>query len=243
MIPWRDRSFSSFSWKLKFISQKSVGLVLCIFFIISVTQVKANPSQLIQKFKCGDCHRFTVPQSEKKYIGPDLFYAADKYQPTWIEKFLQKPQIIRKAGHTQDPGFLKGLPQFKGPHPAMSPENAKIMTQYLMSLKLKDLPPIEIDPAPLSKVGKVKAKMKFERDHSCIACHESVNLAGLPRGGVSGPSLLNAGNRLRASWVYHWLKDPRKFLNKGRMPIFKLDEDTLIQLTKYIVSHKKSDDE
>ncbi len=230
-------------WKLKFVSQSFYGSALFIFFIFSPIQINANPSQIIEKYSCGECHQLTITPSEKKFIGPDLFYSGDKLQPTWVKKFLQKPHIIRKAGHTEDPGFLKGSPQFKEPHPTMNSQNAKLMTNYLMTLKLKDLPSIEIDPAPLSKVGKVKAKMKFERDHSCIACHESVNLAGLPRGGVSGPSLLNAGNRLQASWVYHWLKNPKKFLNKGRMPIFKLDEDTLMQLTKYIISHKKSEDD
>jgi mono/diheme cytochrome c family protein len=109
-----------------------------------------------------------------------------------------------------------------------------------MSLKLKNLESVEVNPAPLSKVEKVKTKILFERDHSCIACHESVNLVGTPRGGISGPSLLNAGNRLQASWVYLWLKNPETFQPRSRMPRAPLDEKALTNLTRYVLSHKKN---
>jgi len=56
---------------------------------------------------------------------------------------------------------------------------------------------------------------------------------------VSGPSLLDAGNRLRPEWVYQWLKNPKAFAPQGRMPLYRFDEDTLKQLTQYLMSHKK----
>ncbi len=197
--------------------------------------VEASP-ELAKAKQCDTCHRFSVGETEKS--APDLFFAGDKFQRKWLANYLKQPKTIRLAGHTRDPGFLKGKPQFTGPHPTLGPKEAQQMTDYLMSLKiLKNAPPLEL-PA-LSKGTRVRVKILFERDYSCIACHQSYNLARQPRGGVSGPSLIDAGHRLRPEWVYQWLKDPKQFNPKGRMPLYTFDEETLRKMTQYIMSHKK----
>ena len=195
----------------------------------------ASPA-LVKEKQCGSCHRFSKDDAGRS--APDLFFAGDKFQKEWLRNFLKQPETIRLAGHTRDPGFLKGKPQTTGPHPALNPQDAKQMTDHLMSLKiLKDNPPLNL-PA-LSKGARVRVKILFERDYSCIACHQSYNLARQPRGGVSGPSLIDAGRRLRPEWVYQWLKDPKQFTARGIMPVYKFDEETLRKLTQYIMSHKK----
>ncbi|SVC48526.1 uncharacterized protein METZ01_LOCUS301380, partial [marine metagenome] len=56
------------------------------------------------------------------------------------------------------------------------------------------------------------------------------------RGGVSGPSLVNSGLRLKSDWIFNWLTAPKIFMYEGRMPVFNLDEETAISMTKYILS-------
>jgi cytochrome c2 len=216
-------------------------LFIAGFFLLAVeggyTEADASP-ELVKSKQCGMCHRFTPDGTDKP--APDLFYAGDKFQKDWLENFLQHPEVIRLAGHTRDPGFLNGQPKFSPPHPALKANEAKEMTDYLISLKiLKIGPPLEL--TALSKGMRVRVKILFERDHSCIACHQSYNLARQPRGGVSGPSLINAGRRLRPEWVYQWLKNPKQFVARGRMPLYAFDEETLRKLTQYIMSHKKND--
>ncbi len=211
------------------------------FWVIAVTGAVAAVAApaLVKEKLCDTCHRFAKGPAEKERNGPDLFFAGDKFRKKWLENFLQHPEAIRLAGHTRDPGFLNGKPH-TGPHPALNPEEARQMTDYLMFLKtLKETPPLNL-PA-LSKSNRVRVKILFERDYSCIACHQSYNLARQPRGGVSGPSLLDAGSRLRPEWVYQWLKNPKAFTAQGRMPVYRFDEDTLKMLTQYIMSHKKND--
>ncbi len=209
------------------------------FWVIAVTGsagAMAAPA-LVKEKQCDTCHRFAQGPAEKERTGPDLFFAGDKFQKKWLENFLQHPEAIRLAGHTRDPVFLNGKPH-TGPHPALNPGEARQMTDYLMSLTtLKETPPLNL-PA-LSKGKRVRVKILFERDYSCIACHQSYNLTRQPRGGVSGPSLIDAGNRLRPEWVYQWLKNPKAFAAQGRMPLYRFDEDTLKQLTQYLMSHKK----
>jgi mono/diheme cytochrome c family protein len=197
--------------------------------------VEASPA-LVKEKQCDTCHRFSKNDTEKS--APDLFYAGNKFQKKWLKKFLRQPEVVRLSGHTHDPGFLKGTPQYTGPHLTLNSKEAQQMTDHLMSLKiLKELPPLEL-PA-LSKGTRVRVKILFERDYSCIACHQSYNLARQPRGGVSGPSLIDAGHRLQPEWVYQWLKNPKQFTPQGRMPLYMFDEETLRKMTQYIMSHKK----
>ena len=92
---------------------------------------KASPA-LVKEQQCDTCHRFSKDEAEQS--APDLFFAGDKFQKKWLEDFLKQPETIRLAGHTRDPGFLKGKPQFTGPHPALNPKAAQQMTNHLMSL-------------------------------------------------------------------------------------------------------------
>jgi mono/diheme cytochrome c family protein len=210
------------------------GLFLLIAGVWCVG-AEASPA-LVKEKQCDTCHRFSKKEAEKP--APDLFFSGDKFQKNWLEKFLIQPESIRLAGHTRDAGFLKGSPQHTDPHPVLNAKDAQQMTDHLLSLKiLKDMPPLEL-PA-LSKGKRVRVKILFEREYSCIACHQSYNLARQPRGGVSGPSLIDAGHRLRPEWVYQWLKNPRQFTTRGRMPLFKFDDETLRKMTQYIMSHKK----
>ena len=102
---------------------------------------------------------------------------------------------------------------------------------------LPNLPAKEIQNT-LTKAQIAKAKYEFERTFSCISCHQSLNLAGKPRGGISGPSLVNAGNRLQANWVANWLKNPKTFSEKSRMPVYKMDNETRLRFTQFIMTLK-----
>lgn len=194
-----------------------------------------------EKHGCSSCHRFSVEDSLELPKAPDLFYAGNKFQQPWLIKFLQAPRVVRKAGVSTDPEFLNKKSAPAQPHPALPQKDALAMADYLMSLTLPDLSRGKVDAVPLTKGNKVRVKILFERNYGCIACHEGINLAGQARGGISGPSLANAGNRLTADWVFNWLKTPEKFIARGRMPFFNLDDESAIKLTKYIMSLKIGD--
>ena len=215
-------------------------LTLIFAWGVLTPQAKAD-SSLPDKYGCSSCHRFSNQAPSDSQKAPDLFYAGNKFQKSWLQSFLQNPVVIRKAGTSTDPNFLKEVSIQSPKHPSLPEEDAKKMTDLLLALSLPDTVTGHIDDAPLTKGGKARTKILFERNFGCIACHEGINLAGQPRGGISGPSLANAGNRLTADWVYHWLKTPHKFLAKGRMPLYKLEDETAVKLTKYIMSLKIGD--
>jgi len=198
-----------------------------------LSQPTLSHATLIEEKNCSSCHRLSQKENEKK--GPDLFYAGNKFKAPWLKNYLQNPAPIRKAGTIHDPGFPKG--EHKNNHPSLFKEEAEIITHELMDMILLELPAEEF-PNPLTKAQKAKTKYEFERTFSCISCHQSLNLAGKPRGGISGPSLVNAGNRLQANWVAIWLKNPKTFYKKSRMPIYKMDDETRSRFTQFIMTLK-----
>ena len=213
------------------------------FLILFSSSVWANGSidvsAIISNHKCAECHKLSTKNSAAESQGPDLFYSGNKFKNSWLVEFLQKPEVIRAAGYITDLGFLKGQSTLIEAHPALSPEEGKAVAEYLLSLKLEGFESGKVDSEPLSKGRKVKAKILFERNYGCTACHKGINLARKPKGGISGPTLVNAGDRLNPDWIYHWLKNPKIFLDRGRMPVFKLDDAETIQIVKYLMTLKK----
>ena len=210
-----------------------------IFYLLIIVWVLYSPqfshASLIEEKNCSACHRLSKVEKEKK--GPDLFYAGNKYQDAWLEEYLQNPVTLRKTGTINNPDFLKGDLKNPQQHPILNKNDALNITQELMLMTLPGLSEEKINP--LTKGQIAKTKYEFERTFSCISCHQSLNLAGKPRGGISGPSLVNAGNRLKESWVANWLKNPKIFSNKSRMPIYKMNNETRLRFTKFIMTLKK----
>ena len=210
-----------------------------IFYLLISGSIFYSPqfshASLIEEKNCSACHRLSKVGKEKK--GPDLFYAGNKFQGAWLEEYLQNPVILRKTGTINSPDFLKGGLKNLQQHPILNKNDAVNITQELMAMTLPGLPEEQINP--LTKGQIAKTKYEFERTFSCISCHQSLNLAGKPRGGISGPSLINAGNRLKENWVANWLKNPEIFSNKSRMPVYKMDNETRLRFTKFIMTLKK----
>ena len=209
----------------------SVVLLLCW---VSVLSVWAEPEE-IKKKGCSDCHRFSSKEKKTKE-GQDLFYAGDKFHRNWLEEFLQSPVVIRKVIYVSDPDYPDGKPKMNQPHVSLAVNESEKISDFLMTLSLPDLEIGMINEEPLSKGEQARAKVLFERNFGCISCHEALNLVGKVRGGVSGPSLVNSRLRLKSDWIYHWLQTPKKFLSKGRMPLYDLNQETAINITKYILS-------
>jgi cytochrome c2 len=223
-------------------NKPTLTLLLLILFSSSVwADDLIDVPTVISKYKCVQCHQFSKSDSKPRYQGPDLFYAGNKFKKKWVTNFLIQPDIIRIAGHITDHDFLIGRPALAIPHPSLSEKEGQAVAEFLMSLKLDGFEPGKVDSTPLSKGQKVKIKILFERNYGCTACHKGINLARKPKGGVSGPILFNAGDRLNPDWIFHWLKNPKTFLARGRMPVFKLDDETTIQIVKYLMTLKKED--
>jgi hypothetical protein len=201
---------------------------------VNVLPAWAEPEE-IKKKGCRDCHRFSLKEKQLNK-GPDLFYSGNKFHKSWLQKFLQSPVLIHEMNFSSGLDFLEGRSKTSQLHIALTKDETERVTSFLMKLRLPTLVEGKVTEESLTKGERARAKILFERSLGCISCHKALNLVGKVRGGISGSSLIDSSQRLKPDWIFHWLKTPKIFMYEGRMPVFNLDQETAVLITKYILS-------
>ena len=174
-----------------------------------------------EKDQCSVCH---VKQGKPRQIAPDLGHEGSKFNRDWLFQFLKNPTRIRPVGYI--PLTKTRMPNFN-----LSDEDAGALTEYLMTLKGDRFSPI----ANLDQSEKAvsEGEALFSEIYGCDGCHK-VSKNG--EGGVVGPNLSIAKNRLRPEWIYAWLNDPQSIRPDSPMPNFGLPEQDTRYLMAYILS-------
>lgn len=200
----------------------------------------AEDGAAILQGQCASCHNLTGPapatlQELWNRKGPDLFYAGLKYKADWMEAWLQKPQRIRPAGMFYADHVKSGADGGDEideatlvAHPALSAPEAKAVTAALMGLKGKaDLVTAgAYTPGTLSLSS---GEMLFDKFKGCLACHEIEP----GYGGLSGPEVYTAGQRLQEDWLASYLHDPQAWDPKVFMPNKHLNDTDVRKFIDY----------
>lgn len=186
--------------------------------------------------QCVGCHVIKPPVEGESIAvtlekrAPSLRYAGSKFNKAFLIGWLQNPQPIRPLKYNT---LTEKNP---ATHKRLSPDEAPKVASYLMTLRSADVEPLKIE-AKENLLG----KKIFSVRYSCYACHQvkGEGKSG-PRGGLSGPSLVGAGERLNPDWIYAFLSSPRDLLPKGSMPVYAgiISDEDLKELTKYIATFK-----
>src|SRR3989344_1813575 len=159
----------------------------------------AEGKRIFDAKKCGDCH-----QTE----GPEVWYAGKKFKKEFLGKWLKDPKPIRPLEFNS---LTKKNP---ADHPKLSGKDADEVTEYLMSIKSKDVEEGVVKPDKNPKNRNI-----FEKKQGCYGCHP-VKRGEKILGGLTGPTLIGAGERLNPAWVYAYLKKPKGFKPVKRMPVY-----------------------
>ena len=85
-----------------------------------------------------------------------------------------------------------------------------------------------LDGAPDLSKGK-KLFVKF----GCPGCHLA---DGYSQESKVGPALLRVASKVNPSWLYRWVKNPRKYLPKTRMPDFGFNDKDALAVTAYLLA-------
>lgn len=181
---------------------------------------------------CAGCHLTNGPNPDKtfedklKRKGPDLWFAGSKFKKEWLLAWLQDPKPIRSMAYNS---IEKKNP---GDHPKLSGKEAGDVTDYLMTLTSKDVATGAIKPK-----NDLMGKMVFEKKQGCYGCHLSKKGAKVA-GGVTGPSLVEAGKRLQGDWIYAYLKNPQAIIPVKRMPTYSgiLTDAELKSVASYVAN-------
>ncbi len=190
--------------------------------------------------QCASCHALTRPaDTTVEHLwnrkGPDLWYAGDKFNREWLVGWLQNPTTIRpggvmwfkhaKAGDPHDTIDTAAVEK----HPKVDAATAEKLADALLLLKSGLVPEGAYKP---EAANMTMGKLAFGKLRGCVACHQDAQ----GQGGLSGPQLYDAGQRLRPDYVLAYTKDPQQFDPHVWMPTLTLSEPDLQRLTGYIVS-------
>lgn len=206
----------------------------------------AGGKKIIDDNRCASCHKMKGPAAATlaevaARKAPDLFYAGSKFQKDFLVSFLQAPYRIRPAGTVYvnfiSPGKEGDVIRSPPLCPSkLSTSDAEAAAGYLMTLKASDMEEGVYKEG--ERFSKIRAKIIFTKNAVCIGCHQ-MKKRGKVTGGLSCPTLYNAGTRLSGDWVYSFIKDPQHWDPKVWMPKRKFKERTLKLLTNYIMSMKE----
>jgi mono/diheme cytochrome c family protein len=205
---------------------------------LSAPAAQAQPSGELQA-QCASCHALSKPQDPTldrlwSRKGPDLWYAGNKFNRDWLVNWLQKPTPIRpggvlwfkhaKPGDPRDTLDTAALPA----HPALDAATAAKLADALLQLKGEGL----TDPVSTEGANLMMGKLAFAKLRGCSSCHQDQP----GQGGVSGPQLYDAAQRLRPEYITAYAKDPQKFDRFVWMPRMPLSDADLKNLTAYLLT-------
>ncbi|MFQ5566877.1 MAG: c-type cytochrome [Paracoccaceae bacterium] len=197
--------------------------------------------------QCAGCHNLAGPAPatfrgvlERK--APDLFYAGQKFNRPWLVEWLQNPTIIRRAGMM----FLNNIVNEDGkdriregsvaPCPAkLSVAEAEAVADYLMTLRGPAMTVGVVDLA--QDLREPKAFRLFTKQLPCIGCHR-IRFRKREMGGISGPDLTNAGERLNPDWIYARIENPQYWDPKTWMPRIEMSHRKRQMLVLFLASMK-----
>ncbi len=195
----------------------------------------ASGADIFQANDCQTCHYTDGPAKEKTIDdqlakkGPELWYAGSKFQRDWLEDWLQDAQPIRPLKYNT---ITETNP---GGHPNLGDDDAAAVTDFLMSLTSDAVEAGVIEPKKKDR----KARPIFAKDQPCGACHQYPTKKKV-KGGLSGPSLVGASQRLNPDWIYAYLARPEVFKPIKMMPVFRnvLSDEQMRAVAAYVAAFK-----
>lgn len=180
---------------------------------------KGEFGRLVDKYRCFSCHSFKGRGHNTTY---DLTVEGSRVTRKWLFNYLKVPYTLR-------PVLTIRMPIFK-----MTDAEAQILANTIMR-KMADS---ETDKSP---EGKLTAEMTAQGEKlfdkkGCLACHQVGK-----RGGYVGPSFTQGayvGEKLRAGWIFKWLKNARAMKPDVLEPDYGLSDQQALAITAYLMSIK-----
>jgi len=208
---------------------------------VGAAAAAADGEQYLQTH-CADCHTLSAAdvaqlaateRAQRK--GPQLHYAGDKFRKDWLRAWLVAPTRIRPGGsfppdHTivTDEGDVideTTLPD----HPSVPADSVDAIVTSLMNRRMPDAPTLAEPYVP--KPGTLMlGRMDFNKFKGCGACHRDAPDSG----GLSGPELYTAWQRLQPEFIVSYTADPVAWDRHSMMPNRHLKESDIHKLADYL---------
>ncbi len=221
--------------------QGTAIITLILAGLLAPAAMAADGQQLVQN-DCAGCHALERPAYEELGIaeraerkGPPLYYAGNKFRREWLGQWLQDPERLRPAGIYPHRAAQAGAefdeinPETLIQHPRLDPAEASAAAEFLMTLRAHD----DLIEATSYEPGTIAARMgqlNFSKFNGCDSCHSDEP----GYGGVSGPELYTAWQRLQPRFIASYIADPVAWDPHTLMPASDLNEAAVERLSNYL---------
>ncbi|HEX4999385.1 MAG TPA: c-type cytochrome [Terriglobia bacterium] len=192
---------------------------------------------LIRMYGCFGCHKIPGYETVSK-VGPDLGTVSGKLTKDWMRKWLANPKEFKAEArmpkfwyNTNNSGVINGTDFDK-----RNEAEINAITEFIWS---KSTP--KTLPAGRTN-GSAERGKKLVETVGCFGCHavgaldENSDVSQIRR--RHGYNLENQGSKVSASWIYNWVKDPRKVWSKSKMPSLRLSDDEAADIAAYLSSKR-----
>ncbi len=174
--------------------------------------------RLVVASNCAGCHKIgSLARNVRP--GPPLSWEGSKVREPWLLSFLERPHLIRPQAEARMPSFR------------LTDAEARALTGYIRQglnapgISRQLFGPGEVTPALIAE-----GKRLFEAEVGCRTCHRVEK-----EGALGGPELTAIASRLEEGWLFHWIRDPKRFDAHAPMPKVGLSESEAKAVAAYLL--------
>jgi mono/diheme cytochrome c family protein len=170
----------------------------------------AQGQKLFETMGCPGCHLAQGYEQQAK-VAPDLRRVASKVDASWLVEWIKEPKAYWSA--TKMPNFR------------LSWEESEAAAAYLLSSSTPYNGP------NLPGNGEVEAGKQLVEGIGCLGCHQ---INGIGNG--FAPDLSQVGGKVKADWLFAWVKNPQDYLATTKMPNLRLSDEQAAHITAYLMT-------
>jgi mono/diheme cytochrome c family protein len=192
-------------------------------------QVIARGERLFEQLGCHNCH-LTEGYEHLARVGPSLRRIGAKLDHDWMVRWVQNPHAIR--------------PRTRMPNFNFSEDDAVKIVAYLLAASAAESGEwAASNPAPAALGARPADASDGEALTESLGSHASHafspdEVASQPEESKDiAPNLSGVAAKVKdASWIYHWIRNPRGYSPVARMPSLRISEDEAAQITGYLMT-------
>ena len=184
-------------------------------------QPAGKAGRLMEDMSCFACHAINGRGGD---LAPDLTWEGTSVQRAWLVNFLKNPNTLR-------PALIRRMPKFN-----VTDVEANTLADYIMTVY--QTPAFDRDEIPAERLNAAEVERGrglFYGKYGCQSCH-IVDPA--KDKGYIGPTLTQAGTRLTAAWVFHWMKNAQSLRPGSLEPVWNMSDGDAQAITAFVMAQK-----